>query len=292
MRSRSSGATPMPVSDTVTQQLVILASGRAPTRPPSRLNFTALDSRLSTTCLKRSSSVSRRRRRGRHRARAGSSCAAARSRTSARHYSSASRTENVDGSSSIRPASTFDRSRMSLSSSSRCRPDAEDVAQVVLLPVVDVAEHALQQDLGEPDHGVERRPQLVRHAGEELRLVPARHLELAGLLLQLAEQPRVDDRQRRLAREGLQAARTMSWEKSPGGASHDQSADDHSLVQHRHREHRSPAGFLSCPRCGSSGAVSRSAATEAGPRAGPADQGAVQRDVGGAEPSSSSGVVP
>ena len=45
--------------------------------------------------------------------------------------------------------------------------------------------------LGQADDGVERRAQLVAHAGEELRLVLARLGELAALLLDLAEQPGV-----------------------------------------------------------------------------------------------------
>ena len=151
-------------------------------------------------------------------------CAAARSRTIARPYSSAARTENVDGSSSMRPASTFDRSRMSLSSSSRCRPELEDVAQVLVLPVVDVAEHPLEQHLGEADHRVEWRAQLVGHAGQELRLVPAGHLQLAALLLQLAEQPRVDDGQRRLAGECLQEVDGVLGEVAGGTTPNDEGA--------------------------------------------------------------------
>ena len=58
--------------------------------------------------------------------------------------------------------------------------------------------------LGQPDDGVERGAQLVAHAGEELRLVLARLRELAALLLDLVEQPRILDRQHRLRREGLQ----------------------------------------------------------------------------------------
>ena len=50
--------------------------------------------------------------------------------------------------------------------------------------------------LGEADDGVERRAQLVAHVGEELRLVLARHLELAALFLHLREQ---------IARSGLPA---------------------------------------------------------------------------------------
>ena len=167
-------------------------------------------------------------------------CRAARSRTMDRPYSRASPSAKVECSSSIRPASTLDRSRISLSSSSRCLPGAADVAQVLLLALVEVAEHALEQHLGEADDGVERRPQLVRHAGQELGLVPARDLELGALALQLAEQPRVED-----------GERPTGWRRSPAGrrsrrrtrrasCGARQRADDPVLAQHGHRDDRAP----------------------------------------------------
>ena len=94
-------------------------------------------------------------------------------------------------------------------------PRAPDVAEVLLLTVVDLAEHAVEQHLREPDHGVERGAQLVRHAGEELGLVPADHLQLAGLVLQLAEQTGVEDRQRRIGWRTSAAVRSVSSGKSP-----------------------------------------------------------------------------
>src|SRR5262245_27687487 len=57
------------------------------------------------------------------------------------------------------------------------------------------------QHIGEPDDGVERRTQFVAHAGYELRLVLARHLQLAALVLDFVEQPNVLDRDRRLVSE-------------------------------------------------------------------------------------------
>ena len=54
----------------------------------------------------------------------------------------------------------------------------EDVLDVTELALVQLAEQLLLQELGEADDGVQRRPQLVRHVGEELRLVPADGLEL------------------------------------------------------------------------------------------------------------------
>src|SRR5262245_53929811 len=58
--------------------------------------------------------------------------------------------------------------------------------------------------VSEPDNGIERRAQLMAHAGDELRLVLARQLQLAALVLDLAEQARVLDCQHRLRRERLQ----------------------------------------------------------------------------------------
>src|SRR6478672_3495001 len=58
--------------------------------------------------------------------------------------------------------------------------------------------------LGQADDGVERSAQLVAHAGEELRLVLARQLKLAALVLDLAKQPCVLNRQHGLRGEGLQ----------------------------------------------------------------------------------------
>ncbi|HKH27230.1 MAG TPA: hypothetical protein VKA61_02720, partial [Sphingomicrobium sp.] len=44
----------------------------------------------------------------------------------------------------------------------------------------------------------------MTHIGEELRLVAACNLNLAALLLDFAEQPRVLDREHGLRREGLE----------------------------------------------------------------------------------------
>ena len=57
-------------------------------------------------------------------------------------------------------------------------PRAQDVLEVFLLFCVDVAEHALHEDLGKADDRVQRCAELVRHVGEEVGFVPARALEL------------------------------------------------------------------------------------------------------------------
>ena len=57
-------------------------------------------------------------------------------------------------------------------------PRGEDVVEVLRLLLVHVADHSLAQHLREADDRVQRRPQLVRHVGEEVRLVLAGRLEL------------------------------------------------------------------------------------------------------------------
>src|SRR6516164_7271122 len=63
--------------------------------------------------------------------------------------------------------------------------------------------------LGQPDDGIERGAQLMAHAGDELRLVLARHCELTALFLHFREQIGVLDGQHGLCREGLQQIERM-----------------------------------------------------------------------------------
>ena len=116
-----------------------------------------------------------------------------------------------------------------------------DVAQVFLLPLVDLAEHALQQHFREADDRVQRCAQFMRHARQELRLVVARDLELAALRLELAVQPGVDDREGGLAGEGFEQLDHVGRVVA-GAASADHQHADHLVADdHRHGEHRSPA---------------------------------------------------
>ena len=91
--------------------------------------------------------------------------------------------------------------------------------------------------LGEADDGVERRAQLVAHVGEELRLVLARELELAALVLDLVEQPHVLDRDHRLVGEGRDQLDLLVGERPHLGARQRQHADRDALAQHRNAEH-------------------------------------------------------
>src|SRR2546425_2056992 len=125
---------------------------------------------------------------------------------------------------------------------------AEDVAKVVLLLGVDLAEHPLEQDLGEPDDGVERGPQLVAHVREELTLMTARDLELAALLLDLVEEPDVLDRDRRLVGERLHELDLAIRERADREPSEDDRPQDVAFAEHGHSEHGSRSRLLDDPR--------------------------------------------
>ncbi len=70
---------------------------------------------------------------------------------------------------------------------------------------------AVEDQLGVAEDGVERRAQLVAHVGQELGFVPARLRQLAALLLDLSEQPRILDRQHRLVGECLEKIDRALW---------------------------------------------------------------------------------
>ena len=120
----------------------------------------------------------------------------ARSRTIETPRSRASWSENGATCSSTWPASTLDRSRTSLMRASRWFAEREDVVEVLLLLRVDLAGDPLAQHLREADDRVQRRPQLVGHVGQELRLVLARGLELPVEALELVVHPVHVGRQR------------------------------------------------------------------------------------------------
>ena len=125
--------------------------------------------------------------------------------------------------------------------------DGVDQLEQVLARGVDLAEvgdeaglpevlRLLLQHLGVADDGVERRAQLVGHAGEELRLVAVGHLELA-------EEARVLDGQRRLRGEGAEQVDGLRREVAGGVPAHDEAAHQVSFAQHGHREQRPHPGL-------------------------------------------------
>ena len=99
----------------------------------------------------------------------------------------------------------------------------------------------LVQHLGDADDRVQRRAQLVRHVGQELRLVLARRLQLLALLPNLLEQTRVLDGKHRLAGERLQQRDHRRRKLARDLAPDHQRADHQVLAQERHGEHRAHA---------------------------------------------------
>ena len=111
-----------------------------------------------------------------------------------------------------------------------------DVLQVIVLLLVELAEQPLEQHLGEADDRVERRAELVRHVGKELRLVPVRGLELPALVLDLAEQPHVLDGDHRLVGERPQERDVLVGEWPGVVAPDEDRADALALPEHRCRD--------------------------------------------------------
>ena len=96
--------------------------------------------------------------------------------------------------------------------------------------------------LGEPDDGVERGAQLMAHAGEKLRLVLARELQLPALVLDLVEQPHVLDRDHRLVGEGGRKPDLLIGEGSDLQTLQDQHADGDQFPQQRKGKNASRSG--------------------------------------------------
>src|SRR6185437_13678226 len=117
------------------------------------------------------------------------------------------------------------------------------VAQVVVLTLVELAKHALQEHLRKADDGVQRCPQLVGHTGQEFRLVPARDFECGALPFQLPVQLRVDQGQRGLAGERLQQVVDLLRDTPWCMAADNHGADDAAFPEHGHGNQGTPAGL-------------------------------------------------
>jgi hypothetical protein len=103
-----------------------------------------------------------------------------------------------------------------------------------------------RQDLGEAEDGVEGRAQLVGHAGEELALRLVRALQLAVLLLDLAEEARILDRDHGLIGEGLDQRDLLRCEWARLGfimiVTEEEGANRRPFAHQRHGEHRPHPG--------------------------------------------------
>src|SRR5262249_52064493 len=95
---------------------------------------------------------------------------------------------------------------------------------------------------GQSDDGVEGRAQLMAHAGDELRLVFARQLELAAFVFDLAEQACVLDSEHRLGCERLQEMNGILGKVARLLAPDHECSDDFVCAYQRHNKARTIAG--------------------------------------------------
>ena len=93
-------------------------------------------------------------------------CFVARSRTKVRALSMAKGRSNVASSSSMRPASTLERSRISLMRDKRWRPERGYHRYTQLVSRL-ARRTSSPQDLREADDGIKRCSELMGHVGEE-----------------------------------------------------------------------------------------------------------------------------
>ena len=97
---------------------------------------------------------------------------------------------------------------------------------------------AVYDQLIVPEDGVERRAQLMAHAGEELRLVLARLRELAALVLDFVEQANILDRNGGLVGEGLDQRDLLVGERLNMCLDQPYDALRDAVTQHRDCQHR------------------------------------------------------
>ena len=123
----------------------------------------------------------------------------------------------------------------------------------------ELAVDAVDEQLGVAEHGVERGAQLVAHIGEELRLVLARERKRAALLLDLAEQPGVLDRQHRLAPKVCISPTILSGNPPAVFLWMESTPKTWSAATQRHYQHRPVPGCHHEAAERRAGAVARSA---------------------------------
>src|SRR6516164_5311116 len=87
-----------------------------------------------------------------------------------------------------------------------------DALEYALRAIRQLTVDAVDEQFGITEDRVQRRSQLVAHIGEELGFVLTGERQLLALIGNLAEQPRVLDRQYRLARQGLHQSHGLRGE--------------------------------------------------------------------------------
>src|SRR3990172_12004796 len=115
----------------------------------------------------------------------------------------------------------------------------ENVVGILGLFLIQLAKQFLLQDFRETNDGVEWGSKLMGHVGEEFRLVSVSGLDLPALILDLAEQPGVLDREGRLRREGLKQVDDLRGKVARLLAPDRQGTHDPLFPEQRNRQNRS-----------------------------------------------------
>src|SRR5262249_33098008 len=131
----------------------------------------------------------------------------------------------------MRPASIFDRSRMSLIKASKCRP-APSTRSSGSVSCFSASASSRSISLT-PMMALSGRAQLVAHIGEELRFVLACFRELPTLVLYLIEQAHVFDRDHNLVGEGLQQCDLLITERLHNRSAQQKAADGTDIAHKR-----------------------------------------------------------
>ena len=100
----------------------------------------------------------------------------------------------------------------------------------------------VDQQFGEAQNRIERRPELVAHIREELGLVAAGCLQLPAFLLDLAEQLRVLNGEHRLGRKGFHQVNDLLVEFTRLATPDDKRADDLVRPEQRNDQDAAIAG--------------------------------------------------
>src|SRR5262245_32543009 len=120
----------------------------------------------------------------------------------------------------------------------------ENIISVLCLFLIQLTEHSLPQDFREADDGIERCAQLMRHVGEEFRLVPVGGFDLTALILYFAEEPGVLDGQDRLGSKGLKQMDHFR-RKAPGDAAENRQTSHDLLFAKKWNSQQGPVAELS-----------------------------------------------
>ncbi len=119
----------------------------------------------------------------------------------------------------------------------------QNVPHILVLFFIQLAEHALQKNLGKANNGIEGGTELMGHVGEKLRLVAAGGLELSVLLFDFVEESDVLNRNYCLIREGCHQLNLPVSEGLDFAVPDDREGAEQVVPSYHWDAEHSPSGF-------------------------------------------------